>query len=136
MRGNKRAAFWTRKLRKRFGDDWTLRQVDEFFERKRTRSTGRPQKWDDDIAGDVYLMVRGIMSRGFKKTESLRMLAQYPGAKGGWFSFEQVKRGFRRGEENLGKLLPKELDQRSADIFEWMPLLKIYVDGQKPKLRK
>jgi hypothetical protein len=136
VRGNKRAAFWAQKLRKRFGDDWTLGQVDEFFQRRRNRSAGAPPKWDDDIAGDVYLMVRGIMSRGFKKTESQRMLAQYSHPKGGWFSFEQVKSGFRRGEENLGKLPPDELDQRSADVFEWMPLLKTYVDGQKPKLRK
>jgi hypothetical protein len=64
-----------RKLLDRFGDV-KLSEAQDLLRRERDaiRKRGRPEKWDDGIAGDVYLMVRAIMKRGFKQTESQRNL--------------------------------------------------------------
>jgi hypothetical protein len=129
-RGDARAALTVLRLQKRFGDV-KLSEVWDRLMLERNRRRGRPQKWDDDIAGQVYLLVRAVMARGFKKTDSQKKLAQYKHPKGpkGWFTFSEVVTCFKRGEEYLGKLTDAEAAEMVKPWFEGMPSLKAYIDG-------
>jgi hypothetical protein len=77
-------------------------------------------------------MVRAIMKRGFKQTESQRKLAQYKHPIS-WFTFSEVVRGFNQGEAHLGKLSPGEIKEGITTILEANPSLKAYINGLKAK---
>jgi hypothetical protein len=131
-RGDKTAGTAVIGLLSRFGDvklseAWDLLKR----ERQTMRKRGRPHKWDDGIAGDVYLMVCAIMARGFKQTDSQHKLADFPHPIG-WFSFSEVVTGFNRGKKQFGKLSSREIQQSTDVILEAMPDLKAYIDGLKP----
>jgi hypothetical protein len=130
MRGDMHALLTVLRLRERFGDDCTLAETYEILKRENAmpRRRGRPDKWDDGIAGDVYLMVRAIMAKGFGQTEAQLKLAEFEAPKGGWFSFREVRTGFDRGKKYLSDLSDREIEEHTAVILDAMPLLKTYIE--------
>jgi hypothetical protein len=131
-RGDVRAELTVMRLLNRFGDV-KLSEAWDLLKRERNtiRKRGRPHKWDDYIAGDVYLMVCAIMGRGFSKTKSQEKLARFKHRNGDWFSFSEIVTGFKRGEAYLGKLSRREIQENTQTILEAMPDLKAYIDRLK-----
>jgi hypothetical protein len=125
-RGDTRAELTVMRLLNRFGDV-TLSEALQLLkeERNTIRKRGRQKKWDDFIAGDIYLMVHATIERGFGQIDSQHKIAEFLR-----LTPREIERGYKQGKAYMAKRPPTEVNDNIEVMFE-EPKFAAYIASLK-----